>query len=334
MNAALLTLALVTVTPGGGKFADRERHPLAPSLPLLTEKEQAAIERVIDRFIEYDIGKLKGAPAAKAVTEFKSLGPEAIPALLDGLNKAASLEGSCPAVLIAKKLAQLLSASSDPELLDFARGMIGVGVTARRHTVVLKDLKVTCQLRKAYLQRVALMNKGSTGKGPAAAGKPLRSMTVADLAAEAGSERGPRLKLVLTELEKRKGPQVLDVLGAAADTYDKDIQQHARGLLDKHLARQPAALVKDKLKDDRAEVRAAAARAVATRGLRYGAELIDLLTDSDKGVRQAARQALVRISRGQDYGPEPGASEDEVTAAVRDWSAWWTKQSRRQGGDR
>jgi hypothetical protein len=330
MNAALLTLTLVTVAPAGGKFADRERHPLAPSLPLLTDKEYEAIEGVIDRFIEYDIGKLKGARAAKAVADFKALGPEAIPVLLDGLNKAANLEGSCPAVLIAKKLAQLLSASNDPELLDFARGMIGTGVTARRHTVVLKDLKVTCQLRKAYLQRVALMNKGGTaGKVAPAAGKPPRSMTVAELAQAAGSERGPRLKLVLTELEKRTGPQVLEALGAAAaGSYEKDIQQHARGLLDKHLARQPAATVKAKLQDDRGEVRAAAARAVAARGLRYGSELIDLLTDADKDVRQAARQALVRLSRGQDFGPAPGASEDEVTAAVRDWSAWWAKQSR------
>jgi hypothetical protein len=329
MNATLLTLALVTVTPAGGKYADRERHPLAPSLPQLTDKEQEAIEAIIDRFIEHDVGQLKGPRAAKAVADFKALGPEAIPALLDGLNKAANLEGSCPAVLIAKKLAQLLSASNDPELLDFARGMIGTGVTARRHTVVLKDLKVTCQLRKAYLQRVALMNKGNLGKSAGAAGKPPRSMTVAELAEAAGSERGPRLKLVLTELEKRKGPQVLEALGAAAGNYEKDIQQHARDLLDKHLARQPAAVVKAKLKDDRAEVRAAAARTVAARGLHYGSELIDLLTDSDKGVRQAARQALVRLSRGQDFGPEPGASEDDVAVAVRDWSAWWDKQGSR-----
>src|SRR5262249_49882658 len=175
------------------------------------------------------------------------------------------------------------------ELLDFARGMIGTGVTARRHTVVLKDLKVTCQLRKAYLQRVALMNKGgTTGKVAPAAGKPQRSMTVAELAQAAGSERGPRLKLVLTELEKRTGPQVLEALGAAASTYEKDIQQHARGLLDKHLARQPAALVKSKLTDDRAEVRAAAARAVAARGLRYGSELIDPPTAPAQGASPAA----------------------------------------------
>src|SRR5262245_25273488 len=109
MHSTLLTLALAALTPAGTpRYGDRERHPLAPSLPLLTEKEQAAIERIIDRFIDYDTGKLKGAAGARALAEFNALGPEAIPALLDGLNRAATMEDSCPAVLIAKKLARLL----------------------------------------------------------------------------------------------------------------------------------------------------------------------------------------------------------------------------------
>jgi hypothetical protein len=331
MHTVLLTLTLATLPPGGapaGKYADRERHPLAPSLPLLTEKEQQALERIIDRFIEYDTGRLKGAAGKKALADFKALGPEAIPALLDGLNRAATMEDSCPAVLIAKKLAQLLSASGDTQLLDFARETIGAGVKARRHSVVLKDLKVTCMLRKAALQRAGLANKGA-GKG-GEVGKPPRSMTVAELASAAGSERGPRLKQILTELEKRQGPKVLEAIGAAAAaSYDKDIQQHARGLLDRHLGRQPAATVKAQLKHDRPEVRAAAARTVGKRGLRYGAELIELLTDSEADVRQAARQALVRLSRGQDYGPQPGASEQDVSAAVEWWQSWWARQGGR-----
>ena len=332
MHATLLTLTLLTITPASGdRFADRERYPFAPSLPQLTEKEQVAIEGIIDRFIAYDIGKLKGAAAAKAVADFKALGPEAIPVLLEGLNKAANMEGSCPAVLIAKKLARMLSVSNDPQLLDFARDMIGVGVTARRHTVVLKDLKITCQLRKAALQRAELARK-RRGEVGDAGGKAPRSMSVGELAAAAGNERGPRLRQLLVELEKRRGSKVVETLGiVAATTYEKDIQKAARGLLDKHLTRQPASVVKGKLKDDRAEVRAAAARVTGNRRLRYGAELIELLKDSEKDVRQAARQALVRLSRGQDYGPHPGASEDEVTAAVRDWTAWWQKQSTQRG---
>jgi hypothetical protein len=335
MHTVLLTLSLTALTPGGapaGKYADRERHPFAPSLPLLTEKEQQALERVIDRFIEYDTGRLKGPAGAKALAAFKALGPEAIPALLDGLNRAANLEDSCPAVLIAKRLAQLLRASEDPKLLDFAREMIGAGVTARRHTVVLKDLKITCMVRKAALQRAGMGGKGSGSGSPAKgskAGKAPRSMTVAELASAAGSERGPRLRQILNELEKRKGPKVLEGLGTAAAGSDKEVKELARGLLDKHLGRQTAAAVKAQLKHDRPEVRAAAARAVGKRGLRYGAELIGLLTDQEAEVSQASRQALVRLSRGQDYGPEPAADAQDVSAAVERWREWWAGQGKR-----
>jgi hypothetical protein len=330
MPSTLLTLTLAALVPAGPpRFADRERHPLAPSLPLLTEKEQQAIERIIDRFIEYDTGKLKGAEGARALAEFNGLGREAIPALLDGLNRAATMEASCPAVLIAKKLARFLSTSEDPQLLDLARETIGAGVKARRHSVVLKDLKVTCQLRKSALLRAGLANKGDYGKGAGTRTKVPRSMTLAELSAASGSERGLRLKAVLSELETRKGPEVLEALGIAAGSYEKDVQRHARGLLDRHLARQTASGIKARLTHDRAEVRAAAARAVGARKLRYGTELIELLTDAEVEVRGAARQALVRLSGGQDYGPQPGASDEEVRTAVGRWRDWWAGQSRR-----
>ena len=67
-------------------------------------------------------------------------------------------------------------------------------------------------------------------------------------------------------------------------------------------------------------------RAVAARGLRYGAELIELLTDDEGEVRQVARRALVQLSRGLDYGPQRGASATEASEAVRLWSIWWSKQ--------
>jgi hypothetical protein len=81
------------------------------------------------------------------------------------------------------------------------------------------------------------------------------------------------------------------------------------------------------LTDEKAEVRLAAVRAASARGLRYGSELIDLLTDASAEVRQAAHRALLQLSRGQDFGPRAGASETEVSAAVREWRAWWSKLS-------
>src|SRR5262249_18526521 len=155
------------------------------------------------------------------------------------------------------------------------------------------------------------------------------SMSVAELAAAAGSERGPRLTQVLTELARRQGEQVVAALAGASASYEKDVRQLARGLLAQNLARQGAAALQGRLKGERPEVRLAAAQAVGTLGLPLGAELIALLSDSEQEVSQAARQALVRLSRGQDHGPEPGASAEAVGSAVRRWQEWWASRNRR-----
>src|SRR5205823_8745244 len=126
----------------------REANPLAPSLPLLSDKEEEKIDDTIDRFIQYDMGQLRGEEGKKALKEFRELGPEAIPGMIRGLNRAAKIESSCPAVTIAKKLAVMLRASNDPDLLDFARENVGAGITQSRHMAVIKDLKVLCIMRK------------------------------------------------------------------------------------------------------------------------------------------------------------------------------------------
>src|SRR5262249_60044157 len=115
MNATFVGLALAFLLPGE---PPRQPHPLAPSLPQLADQEEERIDKIIDRFILYDTGKLHGAEAKQALTEFQKLGPEATPALLRGLNRAAAIEHSCPALVIAKKLARILNATTDVELLE------------------------------------------------------------------------------------------------------------------------------------------------------------------------------------------------------------------------
>src|SRR5262245_5150953 len=98
MTAALLTLlALAPADPPAV-------NPIAPSLPVLTKEQEERIEKVIDRFILFDSGKLPAGQGAKAKADFLALGPEAIPQLIEGLNRAANLQDSCPEVLIARKL--------------------------------------------------------------------------------------------------------------------------------------------------------------------------------------------------------------------------------------
>jgi hypothetical protein len=296
MSRTFLTLILVGLLPTllpAAKKPERKPNPLAPSLPQLTDGEEEQIDRIIDRFIQADTGKLRGAEAKKAISDFDDLGPEAIFCLIRGLNKAAKIDASCPALKIGRKVGSILRVSSDMQLLEFARENIGAGVTRTRHGSILNDLRVACMVRKRV---VAVNNPSGRGKKVI---KPVRKMSVAELsAAMAGERRAPRLKLLMSELATRRGPEVIK-------------------------------LVKEKLKDERPAVRAAAVQAVAGQHKRLGGEVIQMLTDPSPEVRKAAHQALVKLGRGADYGPGRDASSSEREEAVKRWRDWWDKESRR-----
>jgi len=317
MNAACFSVALLVIAGGNPSLKDRDRHPLAPSLPLLTKDEYAKIDTVIDRFIQYDIGKLKGAEGKKALDDFNRLGSESVFNLIDGLNRAANMEDSCPAVIIAKRVAKILTTSDDPHLLAFAKDSIGADVKAKRHLNVLKDLQFNILLRKADLQR-----RGITVNSV----KSASTMSLADLEKAIRKEKGASLRSLLTEVEKRQGPKAVDLLVMGITNPDADIAKLSQGLLAKNLQRQTGDVLKGLLKHDKRDVRIAAAQAIGSRKLRYGAELIGLLQDADDDARQAARRALVQISSGVDHGPSMDASFTEREAAITRWREWWAKQ--------
>src|SRR5262245_24587783 len=100
MTATLLTALLAL--GAADKDAPFKRSVIAPSLPAVTKEQEEEFDRIINRFILADTGRLKGAEARKAVKEFEALKPEAIPALIRGLNRAAMIEHSCPVTVIAK----------------------------------------------------------------------------------------------------------------------------------------------------------------------------------------------------------------------------------------
>ncbi len=317
MTPTLMITVLAVVfsaNPAPSDAAPRQANPLAPSLPLLTSAEENHLDKVIDRFMLADTDQLRGEEAKAAFNDFTKLGPEAIPALIRGINRAAVREQSCPTLVIAKKLRTMLLASDDQDLLDFARDEIGSGVERSRHMNVLQDLRVACMLRHSYLVRL----EEKTGiKSP-------RKMTTVELADAAAGASGPRMKLVLAELVQRKGPEVLRGLATAAGSDDKDGRQLGRDLLDKHLTRQGIEFIQKQLKADRAEVRQSAARSAA-KYVSLGDDLIRLLNDSDRDVADAAHQSLVKISGGDDYGPSSSAQTD-VDAASKKWQAWWDKE--------
>jgi hypothetical protein len=81
-----------------------------------------------------------------------------------------------------------------------------------------------------------------------------------------------------------------------------------------------------KLKDKDVETRWMAIQVVGIKRYPYQSDLIDRLSDPDNSVRQAARQALIRISRGNDFGPAIKANKAERQRAVSRWKQWWALQ--------
>lgn len=129
----------------------RKPHPLAPSLPETTKKDEDRFDKVIDRFIQADIGKLNAADTKAAMEEFRKLPPESVFALIRGFNTAAKIDHSCPSLVIGKRLAQQFRTTRDKELLIFARENIGAGVGPTPHADIIKDLRFGCSRRLTAL---------------------------------------------------------------------------------------------------------------------------------------------------------------------------------------
>ena len=55
-----------TKTPPKTSQPPRKPNPLAPSLPETTDEEEERFDRIIDRFILFDTGKLPGPDGKKA----------------------------------------------------------------------------------------------------------------------------------------------------------------------------------------------------------------------------------------------------------------------------
>ncbi|HVW37734.1 MAG TPA: hypothetical protein VHB99_10535, partial [Pirellulales bacterium] len=127
------------VPPPELKPASERRAAPQANADLESEKR---FNDVVDRFIEYDIGQLRGAEGERARREFDQLGPEAIPALVRGLNKSAKIYASCPVVVISNKLGQLANRERDPEMLEYVIANVGKGVPKDApHAARLRALK-------------------------------------------------------------------------------------------------------------------------------------------------------------------------------------------------
>jgi hypothetical protein len=83
-----------------------------------------------------------------------------------------------------------------------------------------------------------------------------------------------------------------------------------------------------KLKDNQTLTRWAAAMVAGRKRLHLEAELIDRLADPYPQVREAAREALTRLSRGNDFGPLPKATAPQIAQSAQAWRQWLALQDR------
>jgi len=327
----ILTLTVALLLPGdpaAPSTTPRKPNPFAPSLPLLAEKEEEELDQIIDRFIDFDTGKLHGEEGKQALAEFRRLGSESIPALIRGMNRAAKIDGSCPALTIAKKLRSLFAASNDRQLMDFARENIGAGITRSRHMSVIKDLKFYCLMRKRAIPEDAVIPAPAP---PLVRVSSLRSVSASQLLLEAAGTDGElKRDQLLQELQGRPRDEFLAEVGkVAADADDAKARRLARAELRRYLSRQSSAVVKKLLQHEQVEVRIAAAEVAGTKGYHFESSLIDLLTSDNADLRQTAHKSLVRLSKGTDLGPDDEASAADRAKAARKWREWLANQDSR-----
>jgi hypothetical protein len=96
----------------------------------------------------------------------------------------------------------------------------------------------------------------------------------------------------------------------------------------RQLSREEPAVVREKLQGEDPLTRLLAVQAAAIRRMPLEGDLIERLTDPMPEIREASRQALIRLSRGADFGPAPSATAAETKAAVTRWQAWWALQDK------
>jgi HEAT repeat protein len=128
---------------------------------------------------------------------------------------------------------------------------------------------------------------------------------------------------VLARLRDGKGVVYTTALAQAIKDLKGPAQTQARDALAERLTRLKETTLHDKLRDDNAEVRRAAARACGMKKAEaFLPNLIAMLYDSDPDVVQAARGSLKTLT-DRDEGPDPGATPEQRRAAQEAWRVWW-----------
>jgi hypothetical protein len=135
-----------------------------------------------------------------------------------------------------------------------------------------------------------------------------------------------RQAAILEQLRDGKGAEFTEALVGAVGDVMGAMQTKARDCLTARLARMTATTLRDRLRDDRAEMRRAAALACGMKDDKgMIPDLVAVLDDADAWVVRAAGAGL-RALTGKNFGPSATADADERAKAVAAWKAWWKRQ--------
>ena len=283
-------------------------------------------DAIVDDFIRADVGELRGREGQAAMSEFYGLNtPEAIPAVVRGVNKAANIRASCPIIVVSNKLQQLTMNCNDTALLRQAHN----DLTAQANSPYghyVGNLKQHIDSRLAGLQgrepkREVTMTGGTPGQLRRSRVN-LSKWTFKDLEEAVAEDADEQLMRVLEEVANRQGSEYTELLAKAVAAMAPENKEIARGLLARRLLRMTEETLREKLKDQDTEVRAMAARAAGYKGLTAGyPELVALLRDKSPAAAAEAKATLVKLS-GEDFGPPEGAKGIEWYDASKRWEKW------------
>ncbi len=106
----------------------------------------------------------------------------------------------------------------------------------------------------------------------------------------------------------------------------KLFQQSSLNLFLSRLPTEKPEILQKQVSDKIPLVRLLAISMIGRRHLHLENDLIERLGDPHPVVHEAAHRALVRIARGTDFGPIPGASQTGIARSVEKWRHWLALQ--------
>lgn len=316
-------------------------------------------DKVVARFIEYDIGMLRGLEATQAREQFATLGTESVGPLIRGLNQAATIGNSCPIMVLNSKLSRCLHSAEDPRLYVMAATNLcrGVPRTAPHYRTVaatrdacIRRLPTGHPLR----QRQDRIDAMFAARDESAVDRALHSQDATErlAAVTVACSMGPRFGRELIAAigdddpairsEARQGLMTLSgnvdygpqepadepdrraAMASWTRWYDKQVHFS----LPTQAWKASRATILASLKHDDEQTRVTAVLAIRYRRIFMVNELATMLSDPSTAVRREAHKALVDLANGKDFGPADFSKSETVEAAATLWRQWDNRRIR------